>query len=194
MPRLIDHAERDRQIAEAAMRVLASEGLAALSVRKVAAEAGIATASLRRAFPDQDALRQFCLEHIRASATRRITALEGEGSPLVLAALAELLPLDEQRRIELTAHLQLGTLALTDKPLRPILDRFNAELRTLCAGLIAELDRTGAVSDEFDHAAEAARLHALVDGVALHLLWDDTAGAGERAVAILRAHVDGLRG
>ncbi|MDF2920421.1 MAG: TetR family transcriptional regulator, partial [Microbacterium sp.] len=48
MPRLIDHDHRNDEIAAAAFRVLARDGVAALSVRRVADEAGIATASLRR--------------------------------------------------------------------------------------------------------------------------------------------------
>lgn len=200
MPRLIDHDERDRQIAEASMRVLARDGLAGLSVRHVAAEAGIATASLRRAFPEQDALRRFCLEHIRLSATRRIQGVRGEGRPAVLAVLEELLPLDEERRIELTAHLQLGALALSSEQLRPVLVQFNEGIRELCAGLIAELDRVGELRPGADRTVEADRLHALVDGVALHLLWDggpgerEQEGERERAVAVLTAHLDGLRG
>lgn len=58
MPRRIDTEARTAQIAAAALRVLARDGLGGLSVRGVAAEAGIAAASLRRAFPTQHALRE----------------------------------------------------------------------------------------------------------------------------------------
>lgn len=193
MPRLIDHEERDREIAEAALRVLARDGLAGLSVRNVAAEAGIATASLRRAFPEQDALRRFCLEHIRQNATRRIERVRGEGRIAVLAVLEELLPLDEERRIELTAHLQLGALALSSGQLRPVLLEFNGAIGELCVRLIAELGRAGEFRAGADAPAEADRLHALVDGVALHLLWEDGPEERRRAVGVLAAHLDGLR-
>lgn len=192
MPRLIDHDERERAIADASLRVLARDGLAALSVRNVATEAGIATSSLRRAFPEQDALRRFCLERIRLNATRRIEQVRGEGREAVLAVLAELLPLDQERRVELTAHLQLGALALSDSGLRPVLLSFDTALRELCASLIAELARTEGLSPEADQAHEADRLHALVDGTALHLLWHDGREERERALAVLAAHVVSL--
>jgi len=193
MPRLIDHEEREREIAEASLRVLARDGLAGLSVRNVAAEAGIATASLRRAFPDQDALRRFCLEHIRGNATRRIEQVRGQGRQAVLAVLEELLPLDDERRTELTAHLQLGALALSSDRLRPVLLEFNGAIRDLCSRLIAELERVGELRPGADGMVEADRLHALLDGVALHLLWDDGPGERERAVRVLSTHLDGLR-
>ncbi|MDR0415820.1 MAG: TetR family transcriptional regulator, partial [Propionibacteriaceae bacterium] len=46
MPRRIDAEARAAEIAAAALRVLGRDGLAGLSVRGVAAEAGIAVASL----------------------------------------------------------------------------------------------------------------------------------------------------
>ena len=55
-------AELALGIAASAVRVLSTRGVGALSVRTVAAEAGLATGSLRRAFPTQDALLVFSLE------------------------------------------------------------------------------------------------------------------------------------
>src|SRR5690606_36339324 len=91
MPRRIAAAERTAEIAEAALRVLERDGLAGLSVRGVATEAGVAVASLRRAFPSQHALREYCLELIEARATARIAALELTGRPLAEELLAQLL-------------------------------------------------------------------------------------------------------
>ncbi|MEV7971806.1 TetR family transcriptional regulator C-terminal domain-containing protein [Cellulomonas sp. NPDC089187] len=172
MPRLIDHDARDQQIAAAAMRVLDRDGLTALSVRQVAAEAGLATASLRRAFPTQDALRQFCLREVRDRVARRIAGLTGEGSAWVSAVLSELLPLDDTRRTELNAQLQLGVLAITDPALSEQVAALDAEVHGVCRTAIDVLDRTQGLRPELDPDIEATRLHALLDGVALHLLWN----------------------
>lgn len=172
MPRLIDHDAREQEIAAAAMRVLDRDGLTALSVRNVAAEAGLATASLRRAFPTQDALRRFCLQEIRRRVTERIARVSGTGAAWASALLAELLPLDDQRRTELTAQLQLGVLAMTDPALREDAITLNADVHQVCTVVLDALHAQGALRTGVDLGAEATRLHALVDGIALHLLWE----------------------
>jgi AcrR family transcriptional regulator len=194
MPRLIDHDERNDLIARAAIRVLTRDGLAALSVRNLAAEAGIATASLRRAFPTQDALRQFCFDQIRDAVAARIAALSGEGTPLVLALLLELLPLDETRRAEFVAQLQLGSLALTDATLQPSVISLSQDVHRACTAAVAELARCDALAAGSDAALEAERLHALLDGLALQLLWEPRANAAGYASLILTRHLDSLTG
>ncbi|MFJ4163923.1 TetR/AcrR family transcriptional regulator [Microbacterium sp. NPDC089698] len=189
MPRLIDHDERNRVIAAAATRVLVEKGLGALSVRNVAAEAGIAVASLRRAFPSQDQLRQFTLDAIRQAVARRISSLEGEGVPLVLALLREFLPLDETRRDELVAQLQLGGLALTDGSMQQGAIELNQEVRGVCVAALSELKRTGAAAPTIDVDFEVDRLHALLDGLAIHLLWAQASDPETVALGILDRHI-----
>jgi AcrR family transcriptional regulator len=194
VPRLIDHDARDQEIAAAALRVLGRDGLTSLSVRKVAEEAGLATASLRRAFPTQDALRRFCLQAVAERATRRIRGLAGEGIARVEAMLAELLPLDEERRVELGAQVQLGALALTDDALHAEVVTLNLAVRGACTAGITELDRTGGLHASRDAEAEAETLHALLDGTALHLLWHPESLPGDAARVLLGRHRRALAG
>ncbi len=194
MPRLIDHAERDREIGDAAWRVLAREGLAGLSVRKVADEAGLATASLRRAFPTQAALRSFCLDRIQATVGDRILAHSGEGLPLVRAVLQEVLPLDETRRAEMIVQVQLGSLALTDASLQDSVRQLSDGVRRVCVLALGELSRSGAAGAVTDAEAEADRLHALLDGLALQLLWSREPDEAARVAAVLDRHLAALAG
>ncbi|WP_378146101.1 TetR/AcrR family transcriptional regulator [Cnuibacter sp. UC19_7] len=179
MPRLIDHEERDREIAAAAFAVLERDGLTALSVRRVAAEAGLAAASLRRAFPTQHALRLYCLELIRSRATERVRSLSGSGIPLGVAVLSELLPLDAARRLELTAQLQLMVLALTEPRLRDTASTLHGDVRRACEAVAAEVGL----------ARPAAELHAFLDGLALHLLTEPTTVPPEAAIALLEDYL-----
>jgi AcrR family transcriptional regulator len=192
VPRLIDHDARDREIAAAALRVLERDGLTSLSVRRVADEAGLATASLRRAFPTQDALRRYCLHLVADRVAGRIRALTGEGPALVRAMLDELLPLDADRRVELGAQLQLGALALTDDALHAEVAQLNDAVGRACAAAVGELARTGHQHPSRDVAAEAETLHALLDGTAVHLLWHPERLSGEAARSLLHRHLAGL--
>lgn len=179
MPRLIDHEERDREIAAAAFAVLERDGLTALSVRRVAAEAGIAAASLRRAFPSQHALRVYCFDVIRSHATDRVRSLSGSGIPLGVAVLSELLPLDATRRLELTAQLQLMILALTDPRLRETASTLHGDVRRACEIVAAEVGL----------ARPPAELHAFLDGLALHLLTEPTSTTPQEAIALLEDYL-----
>lgn len=194
MPRRIDADERTEQIAAAAVRVLERDGLAGLSVRGVAAEAGIAAASLRRAFPTQHALRVYCLELIEQRVTSRILALDVTGRPLADALLAQLLPLDAVRRAELLAQVQLGVLALTDDELRPAAIALSAAVDRACAAAIEILAAAGRLGQRRDPAYEARRLRALIDGIAMHGLWRGHPQAAEQMLETLGRHLDELAG
>lgn len=194
MPRRIDAEVRTAEIAAAALRVLERDGLAGLSVRGVAAEAGIAAASLRRAFPTQHALREYCLELIEQRATARVTSLELTDRALADALLAQLLPLDEERRVELVAQVQLGVLSLTDGDLRPAAVRLHAAVSGACRIAIDILAAAGQLGDGRDPDYEAQRLRALLDGIAMQGLWiGEPQGAGQM-LSILARHLDELRG
>ena len=192
MPKRIDAEARTEQIAAAALRVLERDGLAALSVRGVAAEAGIAAASLRRAFPTQQALRVYCFELIEARATARIRSLELSGRALVDGMLAELLPLDAERRSELVAQVQLGVLALTDEALRPAARSLSDGVDRVCRFALDILVAEGRFAASRDVEHEARRLRAVLDGIALHALWTGDAAPSAQMLDTLAGHLDEL--
>ncbi|SDQ25841.1 TetR/AcrR family transcriptional regulator [Leucobacter chromiiresistens] len=192
MPRRIDPAGRTAEIAAAALRILEREGLSHLSVRGVAAESGVAPVSLRRLFPTQQALREYCLELIQERATARIAALELEGRELAEALLAQLLPLDAERRLEIVAQVQLGVLALTDHFLRPAAQRLHDGVDRACSAAIGILDDSGRLHAARQPAFEATRLRALLDGIAMQGLWRGDAAAPADALTTLSRHLDEL--
>ncbi|ROR97257.1 TetR family transcriptional regulator [Salana multivorans] len=191
MPRLIDVDARNAEIAAASLRVLERDGLAGLSVRRVAEEAGIATASLRRAFPTQHALREHCLALVEERATARIRALPPDltGRRLVEAMLAQLLPLDRERRTELAAQIQLGVLALTDPALRAAAVRLDTAVGRACRAAVAILADAGQLGRDRDPDYEAQRLHALLDGAAVHGLWAGEATQAVHALDLVSRHL-----
>jgi AcrR family transcriptional regulator len=194
MPRLIDHNDRNDEIAAAAFRVLARDGVAALSVRRVADEAGIATASLRRAFPTQDELRRFCFERLQQDVATRLLAVTGHGRERAMQAMRELLPLDEARRTELLVQLQLSRLALTDDDLQGHARELHDGVRRVCGAVIDDLTEAGELARDLDPHLESQRLHALLDGLALHLVWTSSRDAAVEAEQVLSRHLDSLAG
>lgn len=92
------------ELADAAMRLLEREGLPAISVRRVAGEAGVTPGYLRHYYPTQvDLERALTIRTTSDSRDRILPILRDQardGRDRARAALAELLPLDRRRRLE----------------------------------------------------------------------------------------------
>lgn len=198
MPKLIDHAQREIEVAEAAWRVAARDGVRAVSVRNVAGEAGVATASLRRAFPTQTALLAFCLDLVRRRAEARIARLPAVTDlDSACAVLVELLPLDDERRLEAEVQFSLGTAAFADPALRPGADAAHHDVARACRYVTQAIVQVKAATDPPPGDTpgleqSVAELHALLDGLALHLVRQDPREPDGWALDILRRHLTGL--
>lgn len=194
MPRLIDRNARERAVGEAAWRVVARDGVTRLSVRNVAAEAGIAAGSLRYLFPTQEALRGYVLDLVRQRAADRIRGMSPQG-PVRRAVeeyLAQLLPLDAERRVEMEVFLSVGALALADPVLRPAYERAHHDLREGCRQMLALL-ATDPDHPGLDADGETPRTHAFIDGLALHLIRQPAGESTAWATHELARHLDSLR-
>ena len=177
-------------ISAAAWTVLARDGLSDLSVRKVAAEVGLPPSSLRYLFPTQASLREQVIDLVLDRVKDRTDAIAGPGGDAAWArtALLEVLPLDEIRITEMEVYLALGTAAMTDPALRDGHQRVHQAIRGVCARAAR------AVLGPEAAPVEVERLHALVDGLALHLVRDPSRADGQWAVEVLDAHLASLSG
>ncbi len=108
VPRIVDHDERRRQIAEALLAVAARDGHESVSSRAVAKELGVATGSLWHYFDGFDeVVRAAAAEVTRRTDTRIAAATEGlRGLSRLHALMREVLPLDDDTRTE--AHVVVG--------------------------------------------------------------------------------------
>lgn len=173
VPKLIDVEARRRELAEALWSVVIDDGLPAVSVRSVAARAGVSTGSLRHVFPTRSDLVTYSAELIIARTTERVLAhgSDDDSLPDALAILCELLPLTPESRTEVEVNTALIAEATREPGLHEIRDRMYDAIGSLCRLIVTDFTLAadgGAGELELDRAAK--RLHVLVDGVALHLL------------------------
>lgn len=171
MPKRVDHQERRQQIADAICRLLGREGLDAVSLRQVAAEAGVSMGRVQHYFATKDEMLSFAFRAVAERAERRIgavaAAVEQPATPrsLLRAVLLEMLPLSPQSRFEAPVWVAtLGKAVLVPEvavPLRDGADRFT--------DFVAE-QITGVRGDGADARRDAQALLALVDGLMVHLL------------------------
>src|SRR6478735_8814638 len=109
MPKVIDLDQRQQDIAEAVWRVLLRDGITAVSVRDVAAEAGLSPGSLRHTFASKAELLAYSMKLVHRRAEERAYSHADVEDPRdrVIAIVSEILPLDETRRSELEVNLAL---------------------------------------------------------------------------------------
>ncbi|WP_425308091.1 TetR family transcriptional regulator C-terminal domain-containing protein [Ammonicoccus fulvus] len=172
MPKVVDVEQRRAVIVEAVFRLVASGGVEAASLRNVAAEAGLNIGSVRHYFVSHDALLLAATEEM----ARRVTVrMEAHGSRLaeafeagderrmgdvIFALFAELLPLDEQRRVECGVWMAFTERARVSLDLREAADQMHREVIRLTSNLLLG----AGVPDAEDRAAA---LTIGVDGLTL---------------------------
>ncbi|MET7705902.1 TetR family transcriptional regulator C-terminal domain-containing protein [Micromonospora sp. NPDC005413] len=188
MPKKVDHQERRTLIADALMRVAADQGLEAVSLRHVAAEAGVSAGMVQHYFRTKDEMMAFALAVVRERGQIRVTealARLGENpSPRLLlrTMIAALLPLDERTRDD--GRVALAFLAYT--AVRPAAAPGLREDTRQLTEFIASV-----LPDGHGDAA-AAGLLALMEGLGLYLLGGQY--TAEQALGALDAQLDLLFG
>ena len=200
MPRIVDHDRRRDEIAAALRRVVLRQGMAAVSVRSVAAEAGWSPGAVRHYFPDQAALLRFAVARTMAEAPARVRAVLAAGPSRANARLLleQVLPLDDVRRVEMHVWLAAVDPARHDDGFDEPRAQMHVGLRHVCRVALAwlrglEPPRTpGEVVEPLEE--DAAVLHALLDGLALQGVHYPEETPPERMRAVLSRHLDALTG
>ena len=82
MPKIVDHDAQREKFAGAAMRLIASDGLEGVTMRAVAAEAGLSYGSLFHYFESKDELLMYAVEQLMSLQTRRVNEYSSRHSGL----------------------------------------------------------------------------------------------------------------
>jgi AcrR family transcriptional regulator len=190
VPKVVDHEQRRRELAEAVWRVIRRNGVDGASVRTVAQEAGWSAGALRHYFRTQSELLDFAIELAAERIRQRVGALELADDPrrAVEHLLSELLPLDDERRAENEVWLAFTARALIDPQLRVRHAEIDDALR---AASLRAVEMLGFPAGR-ERTLEAERLHALLDGLALHGAMRPERLPPWRILAVLRHHLDEL--
>ena len=179
MPRVVDHSARREQIAEAAWRVIEREGVDGASLREIAGEAGFTTGVITHYFADKHELMSFAFGlMVERSTARMAEAIENEG---VAGALAQILPLDEERRRETTVWLTLMGASLTDPDLAGELRQRYRQAREAMIPVFGP--KLGRAKGDPDDVAD--ELLAVVDGITVDALTDPERYPPARQLALL---------
>ena len=194
MPKVVDHDGRREELARAASQSSVATGSSTSSVRSVAAEAGVSAGSLRYYFPSQAELIAFAMDLVEARTRDRIAghrpdghgprarhrARRGGAPPRRRAARGPRGVVRADRPRSPRSGPARGERPRVRRPARPVASRGR---RAALAGLTA---------DGIDTELEAVRLHALLDGLAVHLDLHPERLSTDTCRAVLRHHLDTL--
>jgi AcrR family transcriptional regulator len=194
VPKVVDHEQRRSDIGAAARRVLRRDGIERITVRHVADEADISPGALRHYFPRQDDLVRFALRQFADDLQARIAALDFPSDHLDAAVLLveQVLPLDEQRREDMEVWLGYTERARFDPMLHDMSLESQDALALLARSALAHLDQAGVLVAGLDLELETHRLHALVDGLALHAYVHPERLSVDQMRRIVRRHLGDL--
>ncbi|WP_372668287.1 TetR/AcrR family transcriptional regulator [Amycolatopsis kentuckyensis] len=195
MPRLADHEQRRRQIAEAVWRIASTRGLEDVSLRKVAAEAGVSLRLVQYYFGTRDDLLLGALEILNADAGESIRAELGpeeDAAPreVLRAMLVGMLPVGDERRTRYLVHLAYFVRSLSDPGLASAFSAAPPELERLTADLLAWGRDRGEVAPDLELMPEAELLLSSVDGLQTSIILGQR--TPEAAVALIDHQLDRL--
>lgn len=187
MPKVVDHQQRRREIAEATWRTAVRRGFDDLTLREIAAEARVSTGVLAHYFPDKEALVLHTLhtavDQLVARFAERVADLPPQET--LRAALLEALPLDAERRAEWRTWLNFWALAATSPDLTAEQNRWYALWRDFIAAQLRRCQEAGILAREHDPQGEAVALIAFVDGLSLQAAFDPDHFPSERQIGLL---------
>ena len=185
-PRPTVRVERRAAIVRATIRCLARDGYARLTMKRVAAEAGMTPGILHYYFRDKRAILGRAAATVMADLDRRV-ALETRGvrdpRGQLRALLRACLKVATESRDFWTVFIELWGEALHDRELARLNRRTYARARRLLADTVTR----GVAAGAFRRAAPdeaAAVILALVDGLSLQLTFDPDLMSLGRAVRV----------
>ena len=194
MPKVVDHAQRRRELVAATWAVVAAEGIEAATVRRIAEEAGCTTGRITHYFADKEEVLVAALRQVHRAAGKRMLAAIGPRSGLAAlrAVLAEALPLDQERILEWRVWLAFWGSAATSASLQAEQHERYREWRGLLKRVLTAGQHDGQLSASIDLDRLVDQIVALVDGFGLQGVLDPQHPQPEQLASRLNGAVDAL--
>lgn len=194
MPRVVDHRARRAEIVAAVFRLVAREGAEAVTVRRVAAEAGVSTGALAHYFSDKDELLTAAFTEVVARGHYRMQALsqDRDVAELLFQMLIAPLPLNEERRTESRVWFAFLDRGLAHKEAAALLRAVYGEWRRSIGEIVAMGQRMGRFRADLDPQETASSLIATVDGITMQAVVDPEALDPDVQRRLIRSRIETL--
>ncbi|MCJ7840132.1 TetR family transcriptional regulator [Lederbergia sp. NSJ-179] len=189
MPKIVDHENRKKQIAEATWKVILEQGMEGATVRNIAKEAGLSLGALRYYFSSQDELFVYAMKLVKENATERINKIAYSGLPpfeKVMAILLEVVPVNPETMAEMEVWF---AYVFYTRHKEDIFEAKKDEIFKGMKSLLLYLQEHQVLAPKLDIEMETERLYALIDGLALHALLEPQRMQKERIIKVIQYHM-----
>jgi AcrR family transcriptional regulator len=186
---------RKREVAEAALEIIAREGVEGASLREIAHALGCTTGSLTHYFRNKDDLVGFVLDEIAGQLTEDLERLNGAVLPAEALRqwIGELLPHNPATRRSWAVWFAFTAASLVQADLRKRQEVRDAVLLAKMTETIqAVLKHRGVTVTQKDVVAEAELLLCVVDGLGLHAIVAPDRFTARKQMQLLGMHLDRL--
>jgi AcrR family transcriptional regulator len=194
VPKQVDREARRQELLEALMRITRREGWDAISLRKVAAEAGVSMGMVQHYFSSKDEMLRFAIEMMaedtRKRIRQRVARLPEPHTPrlLVETVFVEMIPRPSRRQTEAEAAqvwirrlwLRPESQAVLAKGAADVMAMLTEQISLACPGATGTAER------------DAGGLIALLDGLIFNIVGG--LQTAESATEIMRAQLDHVFG
>ena len=178
MPKIVDHTERRRAIASAAVDAVGTHGLDGVKLADIAKAAGVTTGAIAHYFSDKDAVLAAALEEVCARLFAHDIVAERAD---ILDQLADCLPVSDQNRTEWRVWLAYWGRAPFSAELSEVHRQYYLEIE---AALAARL-RSAVADPDF----VAVAIIAAIDGIGTRATLEPDAWPEARQRRLLKALV-----
>ena len=195
MPKVVDHDVQRVTFAEAAMRLIAKHGMEGVTMRAVAAEAGLSYGSLFHYFESKDDLLMHAVRHLTSQQTQRVNDYESQYSGL--KALEHLLCDDaivsESSRDSWTVWLTFQYKVALDASFAEMHAELVRGWLDRIIGLLSEAQAAGEIGGKVDIEFEAMAVWAYSAGVGQLGLLHPESMSPELQKKLISSYLDKLR-
>lgn len=200
VPKVVNSQNRRRGVGEAIHRIAAREGLEGVSVRVVAAEAGLSVGAVQREFRTKDELLRFALDFSIAEVADRFSRIRIGPESLTFAegmraVLVDLLPTDDRRRAQARIWAAFYARAAVDTGFAEVIADLDAQARVNLAAALGYAREQGELASGQNTEALAELLLVMIDGLWLTCArlpegtpLDGPRAAIDAAVALVTGH------
>jgi AcrR family transcriptional regulator len=194
VPKLVDRAEKRREILEVTWRLMATRGADAATMREIARAAGYANGALAYYFANKDALVEAAYVYVFDRTNERIqAAVEGRrGLAALRAFLVEVLPTTELTVLEARIVLPFWSRTITDARLARISDEAMQTWRRDLCRLLAEGREDGDVTVDTPDDILSEHLLAMAMGLQVLALLPDAPTPAAVQLTMLDSYLDRL--
>lgn len=195
VPKIVDHDERRREIVEALWRVVSRDGAAGVSVRNVAAEAGMPKSSIGHYVGTMPQLLSLAIDELIEYVRTQAGPIDWTTIDLddAVSAFTSLVPTNARRRQMSEVWLLLLSQRNAEPDLAPILNNLNNQVLEGIESALRGMRQQGLVHATRNLRHEARLLHALIDGLALQSLTDPEFMTQAEVQVITKAQLGAMR-